>query len=777
MHADRGLARRDFWRCAYHDGLLAESPKRPDLITRWYLAAVALCGLIYVSFAWTPSSYGFVLDMLEANGTGPAAGTSQFVRSDEWGIETPYFQAAVRNRFRRVNETSFYGEDLRNFYALPLADWSLVFKPQLWAFFVLPPAIAYSLYWALMMCGFLAGYQLLFRELGADSWLAATVAVMLFFSGFVQFWWTTYSPLLAGLPWILLVIPRPMPAWKKALWVAWACPALVLAHVYPTLLMTLAWGSLFLLAAFGGRDTVERTADRLKPVTQERHRLKSVVRALAGFSAGGREQAKTAAAQPGRPQKTMGCPTIVQNQILPVAAGVLAAAVVVYSYYAELIPIMRNTVYPGHRVSPAGETPALVALSQLFPFLTIRLHDYQNLTGMNICEIGAVGTFLPLLTLCVTRYRALRECAAAKRALAILLSGFAAVTIYELAPLPAWVGRVLLWNTGITNRWLFTSGLMLLLASLVIWRHRLISPHPMRFTLFVLIGPLASIMLKPEGLFEHPDEMVLYGLISVAGLAAWYLPTPARTPVVVIAMALTNVYAFGRFNPLQSAKPIFGPPDSKVMRLLREEATATPGGILIEPRMPYATANGLGFRSVSHTLMGPEMAVFRRYFPAMDERKFNFIFNRFATISLTARPMPAAAGDLVIEVPMEAFVPVRNVRRVVLGAASKDCSQPAAGGIDGVSSDGNTLTIEGWAPWMAETDAQGIRVLSGHALGESSLTTVTRADIAEKLQDYRMSKSGFKLRISSADGKPLRTVEVALIAFGTAQGEVRLACR
>ena len=30
--------------------------------------------------------------------------------------------------------------------------------------------------------------------------------------------------------------------------------------------------------------TVEKTADRLKPVTQEGHRLKSVVRLLAGFS-------------------------------------------------------------------------------------------------------------------------------------------------------------------------------------------------------------------------------------------------------------------------------------------------------------------------------------------------------------------------------------------------------------------------------------------------------------------------------------------------------------
>ena len=37
-------------------------------------------------------------------------------------------------------------------------------------------------------------------------------------------------------------------------------------------------------------------------------------------------------------------------------------------------------------------------------------------------------------------------------------------------------------------------------------------------------------------------------------------------------------------------------------------------------------------------------------------------------------------------------------------------------------------------------------------------------------------KSGFRLQISSTDGKPLRPDELVLFAFGTAQGEVRLAC-
>ena len=71
---------------------------------------------------------------------------------------------------------------------------------------------------------------------------------------------------------------------------------------------------------------------------------------------------------------------------------------------------------------------------------------------------------------------------------------------------------------------------------------------------------------------------------------------------------------------------------------------------------------------------------------------------------------------------------------------------------------------------------QGIRVLSARSLGPASLTTLTRPDIAEQLQDYDFVKSGFRLQISSTDGKPLRPDELVLFAFGTAQGEVRLAC-
>jgi hypothetical protein len=131
---------------------------------------------------------------------------------DEWAVWTPYFQAAVRNRLERFNHTSFYGEDLRNMNALPLRDWGIAFKPQLWAFFVLPPANAYGFYFGSLMAAFIAGYFFLFLELDLSAEYAIAGSLLLFCSGFSQFWWTTLGPSLSFFPWVALAFLRPC-AW------------------------------------------------------------------------------------------------------------------------------------------------------------------------------------------------------------------------------------------------------------------------------------------------------------------------------------------------------------------------------------------------------------------------------------------------------------------------------------------------------------------------------------------------------------------------------------
>ena len=100
---------------------------------------------VYVAFALTPSHYAIGLRYLGVEDASPLLLSARPIRSDEWIVLTPLFQTAVRGGFSTINQISPYHESLKGFWALPILDWSLVFKPQLWGFWVLPPAYAYSL--------------------------------------------------------------------------------------------------------------------------------------------------------------------------------------------------------------------------------------------------------------------------------------------------------------------------------------------------------------------------------------------------------------------------------------------------------------------------------------------------------------------------------------------------------------------------------------------------------------------------------------------------------
>ena len=126
---------------------------------------VLVLAVVYVVLHLSPSSYALALGQLGENET-PLLGSPRGIRTDEWSVMTPLFEAAVNNDFHEVNATSFYGENLRSFIGLPLLNWGLAFKPLVWPYFVVPPALAYSFFWAATAALMLIGWSLLLREFG-----------------------------------------------------------------------------------------------------------------------------------------------------------------------------------------------------------------------------------------------------------------------------------------------------------------------------------------------------------------------------------------------------------------------------------------------------------------------------------------------------------------------------------------------------------------------------------------------------------------------------------
>ena len=120
----------------------------------WFENVIFILLLFYTLFYFTPSSYGKALETMGIPNDGLFFGTPQAVRSDEWVVWTPYLQALVNNNFHRFNAYSIYHEDFRNFNALPIYDWALIFKPQFWSFLIAEPARAFFFPSRLFNCHF-----------------------------------------------------------------------------------------------------------------------------------------------------------------------------------------------------------------------------------------------------------------------------------------------------------------------------------------------------------------------------------------------------------------------------------------------------------------------------------------------------------------------------------------------------------------------------------------------------------------------------------------------
>jgi hypothetical protein len=222
----------------------------------WFESVILILWFFYTYFYFTPSSYGIALNILGIPNDGLILAQPQAIRSDEWAVWTPYLQALVNNHFQRFNEYSIYHEDFRNFNALPVYDWALFFKPQFWLFLIAEPARAFSFYHGFLIAAFVIGWKRLLEKVlkpyqYTSPGAAVGFSLALFFSGFVQTTWTTFGPIIAFFPWVLIVLL----AWKQnsiryyAL-LTYVTTVWILSHTYPPLVVSCAYIGLFILSAF-----------------------------------------------------------------------------------------------------------------------------------------------------------------------------------------------------------------------------------------------------------------------------------------------------------------------------------------------------------------------------------------------------------------------------------------------------------------------------------------------------------------------------------------------
>lgn len=132
----------------------------------------------------------------------PLLGTPKKVRSDEWSFQTPTIlnQVYRRDQFG-VNDTLLGPGKAALLGNVPCWHFTQLFRPQFWAFFVLPADMAFSVYWQCKALLLLTGVFTLLLMVTRSSASAAVCALWFFLSAYTQwtYSWASLLPEMVGL--------------------------------------------------------------------------------------------------------------------------------------------------------------------------------------------------------------------------------------------------------------------------------------------------------------------------------------------------------------------------------------------------------------------------------------------------------------------------------------------------------------------------------------------------------------------------------------------------
>jgi hypothetical protein len=685
---------------------MAAGSLRAELVVA---VALVLLGLFYVGNAWSPSSAALALRAFDAPDRGLVAGVPQAVRADEWAVQTPLTQATVNNGFRRFNATSFYGEDLRIMYALPVFDWGLAFKPLMLGYTFLPPAYAFSLYHFLVAAVAILGYMRFFALCGARGrdrvWLGLCVVA----SGYAQTWWTIIGPLVAFFPWVVVAASATRGTMLGYAAYAWVAACWLLSYFYPPMIVSLAFVAALVLACFRGAEV--------------RQRFAQLVAATA------------------------------------VAAGIACL------YLADYLRETWDTLYPGRRASAGGGVDFDVWLSQFFPTMNIAADHAPTFSG-NVCVIASAGSAYLALVVAFLDYRALRApqaYAARVRALA-LAAGLALMWAWMLVPLPAWLGAPLLWNRVPPERMEFAAGLAALVLAFHLARACGLVPGVRRALALTAACLGVWVYAKLLRGFHAPEHWWLdLACVAVAwALVAWPRLRAAATPAAIntgagAAAAALLLIAFGTYNPIQSAKPLFEraatPVTAELDRIL---AAQPPGGGLAVPGFFGATLNGWGYRAIPHVLATPKLATWAELFPELDAEERTRLFNRYAHIAVSdTDAVPQLVRFDAVSIPRtrwrdQVFFP----RDAVILALPAPVPASVGGHVESatVVPARGTIRVTGWAPFDGWDRSQRLEVIADPAPKSIRYVgTVQRFDLGTAVRPRR-ELAGFALELGFAEG-------------------------
>jgi hypothetical protein len=548
---------------------------------------------------------------------------------------TPYFQISVLNNFGSTNELSPYKEKLLSFFALPTLDWGLAFRPQVWLFHILSPEVAYSAYWLILMVSALASIYYLLKLSGIAKIHSLLGSGILFFSQFIQLWWTMNAGLFAFIAWTgvaMLVDVRPITRFILVF-------ISVTVTLFSLLYLPFVMGGALVLGAYVLAVSPKRFAD--------------------------------------------------WRFLLPTGLGMAAGSALAVIYYWDLLILLKDTIYPGRPASGGGDVTAIQLLGHVLPYVTTAGikqlgADGAVIGGIGGIAIGVIGSWLPLLMVVFAKRD---DCLDALRQNVRFILIMGALLLFLLlwmsTDLVDGIFEITRLNYMKSGRALYGFGLGFLLLQLYLASKMTFQVSLPRFLVLVLIvvlGGVASVMLAvrsgqySQSIFEltaadFDDYIVLAPIMLIAAWSWQRLRSGLTVSVTALPLlaisCIISASTFGTFNPVQSTRTIFTKPDSAVIRALDRAKTNSSKEIQALDGHIGAVLSGLGYRVINHVLLYPQLDFFRRLYPELDEATFMNVFNRYAHIGVEENlERPVTPQDDVIVLPSRKF-------RIV--AWSQDC--------------------------------------------------------------------------------------------------------
>jgi len=523
-------------------------------------------------------------------------GAPRPIRSDDWKMQLPLLlaQSAVDPPFPVVNPTVGLGQDMRVGVEAPVAHWSALFRPTMWGFFLGPDVGLAWLWWTRALGLFAVWLAVAAVVTRGRLGVAAAASALLVASPFFQLWSLNAAPQAIGAGGVFLAAvalaraSTPRGVVIAGLALAYAGAAFALA-LYPPYQVTLGW--LVVALAIGW--------------LLDGHRAPALASQARWRIAAG------------------------------IAAGILGIAVVAaFARDARHpIEIMRNTVYPGRRVSTGGDRSLAVLLNANLG-APLWANDWGQL--FNVCEPASFWLLSPApIALWVWRW--IRGARVDRMAAALAVYA-AALVLYATVGVPTWVARA----TGLA----FAPGKRVVIGigaadALLVARWVANARPAERFgarAATIAAGWLAVVAAcAPALAAEVPDARmpVLLGFAAAnAGLAALLLVRPrAGLAGLLLVSAASSLW----FNPLARGGTEWLRDNALSREILAIDRAA--GGDTVWVSFGRDDVGDLfrvlGVRSLGGAQPLPQNALWRRIDPAGTQRQ---VYDRYAHVAFVAAP-------------------------------------------------------------------------------------------------------------------------------------------